>query len=262
MRKHLFSVRAAASVAAGITVALCLGAAGASASVHRTHPDTPQCQAYNSGAPAHCVTWAEASGTGTLGLRITASGGYVNAPVIMTQTDSSDPMQDFLVTTLGTVSQYWNGGGNDLGLNAYDNTEYGNDELVSAEFAPGGVPTDLCLANVSDKLKLRRCNGLRWQTFIEATSVQAHCSGGAPSGPGGQTPLGIVVPFGNPGSYDCAAGPAVPPVNISAMLLSCAHVFDNGQHLAMTGSNTDGAQGRFTHPTQSNLKFWAYAVQP
>jgi hypothetical protein len=264
MRKHLFRACSAAS-AAGITAALCLGSTAASASVAMpgsTHPDTPQCQAYNSGGTLHCITWAQSSGTGTLGLRITATGGYVNARVLLTQADSSDPMQDFLVTTLGTVSQYFNNGANDLGLNAYDNVEYGNDELVSAEFAPGGVPTDLCLANVNDKSVLRRCNGLRWQTYIEATSVRAHCTSGVPSGPGGQTPLGIVVPFGNPGSYNCAGDPAVPPASISTMLLSCAHVFDNGQHLAMTGSNTDGAQGKFRHPTQNNLQFWAYAVQP
>jgi hypothetical protein len=291
MRQRCF--RACVAAAAGGTVAVvCLAPAAATAAVtgHGPHRDTPQCLAYNSGGPVHCVTWAQDSG-GSPGLRITATGGYVNAAVIMTQADHSDPMQDFLVTPLGTVTAYFNGGNNDLGLNSYDNVNYGNDELVSVEFAPGGVPSDLCLGNVSNKLLLRHCNGLRWQTLIEATSVQYHCagSGDALAGPGGQTPLGVVVPGGNVGTeatipggtgsladsgaggsgpfgYDCDgdSGPSstatVPISGVFTMLLSCAHVFDNGQHLALTGALTDGARATFTHPRQANTEFWAYVV--
>jgi hypothetical protein len=231
MRKRLLRACSAVSAVAGVTMALGLGAAGAASASVATHRDTPQCQAYGGGT-TQCITWAEFAGGGSLGLRITATGGFVNAPVIMTQNDGSDPMQDFLVTNLGTVTTYFNGGANDLGLNAYDNTNYTNDELVSAEFAPGGVPTDLCVANVNDKLVLRQCNGLRWQTFIEATSI-------VEGGIGGGNPLSVTIP------------------NNSALILSCAHVFDNGQHLALTGSNIDGVQGTFSHPHQTNLQFWS-----
>jgi hypothetical protein len=235
MRKRLFRACYAVSAAAGTTVALGLGAVGANASVATTHPhrDTPQCQAYN--GSVNCVTWEQYNGAGPLGLRIQATGGYANAPVIMAQRDTSDPTQDFIVTQLGRVTDNFNGGANTLGLNAYDNANYSKDELVSAEYAPGGVPTDLCLANVSNKLVLRQCNGLRWQTFIEATSTTVVVNG-LPVG--GNNPLSVAIPVG------------------SAVILSCAHVFDNGQHLALTGSNTDGAQATFKHPTQNNLQFW------
>jgi hypothetical protein len=241
MRKRYFRAWYAASAAAGITVALGLGAVSANASVaiHRSHHDTPMCQAYN--ANGNCQTWEQYNGGGTLGLRITATGGYVNAPVIMTQRDTSDPMQDFIVTPLGRVTDYWNFGANDIGLNAYDNANYTNDLVVLAEFAPGGVPTDLCVANVNNKLVLRQCNGLRWQAFIAANSDADTAGPGPMAGltvGGSMGPLSIVVPFE------------------STMLLSCAHVFDNGQHLAMTGSNVDGAQATFKHPTQNNLQFW------
>jgi hypothetical protein len=285
MGKRYF--RACATVsAAGLTAALSLGATSASAAVagHRMHRDTPQCQAYNGGGSVHCVTWAQDVGNGPLGLRIAATGGFVNAPVTMQQADSSDPMQDFLVTNLGLVSTYFNGGANDLGLNAYDNTNYGNDMLVSVEFAPGGVPTDLCLGNKNNNLQLRQCNGLRWQTFIEATSVQYTCAsifGDLLTGPGGQAPLSINIPTGNVGTqtglgtagsladaptgYDCddsdfAAGTSVPITNVGVMLLSVARVFDNGQHRALTGSNIDGAQATFTHPWQNNREFWIPVV--
>jgi hypothetical protein len=240
MRKRYFRACFATSAAAGITVALGLSAVGANASVavHRTHRDTPMCQAYN--GSLNCVTWAQVDPTGvppTLGLRIEATSGAVNAPVIMSQTDTSNPMQDFIVTPIGRVTDYWNGGGNDIGLNAYDNANYGTDEVVVAEFAPGGVPTDLCVANVNNKLVLRTCNGLRWQAFIEANSDPDVVAGVTIGGAMG--PLSVLTP------------------GDSTMLLSCAHVFDNGQHLAMAGSNVDGAQATFKHPVQSQLQFWA-----
>ena len=71
---------------------------------------------------------------------------------------------------------------------------------------------------------------------IEATAT-AVIVNGVPVG-GSLGPLSVAVPVG------------------SAVILSCAHVFDNGQHLALTGSNTDGAQATFKHPTQNNLQFW------
>src|ERR1700730_9151371 len=92
MRERYF--RACVAAAAGGTVAVvCLAPAAATAAVtgHGPHRDTPQCLAYNSGGPVHSLTWAQDSG-GSPGLRITATGGYVNAPVIMTQADHSDPM--------------------------------------------------------------------------------------------------------------------------------------------------------------------------
>ncbi len=295
MRKRFFRACCAVS-AAGVTVALGLGAAGASASVamHRTHHSTPMCAAYGI-ANAKCTTWLVDNGspaTEVTSLGLMATGAFVNAPVVLTGNDTSDPMMDFIVTRLGTVTNYWNAGFNDIGLNAYDNAEYGNDELVSIEFAPGGVPTDLNLANVNDKLVLRQANGLRWQTFIEATSVQYNCFSNTTeivaaaendtlTGPGGMTPLGIAVPTGNvgtqaflggPGSladtggtaYDCDADGGAGAANVApfvyTMLLSCAHVFDNGQHLAMNGTLVDNSQVTFWHPVQSNDEFWAYAV--
>jgi hypothetical protein len=183
----------------------------------RSGSGTPQCA-----ATTFCATPALYGSRPELWLGMAVAAGVPNAPVIVERIDPSDPGQDW---TIELAAQPPAGPARRQVRPGFRAPHIPAPHLAALEYSPGGIRTDLCAANVADRLVLRHCNGTNWQLFIITT------------GPGG----GALPPGG------------------WWYFLSNVHAGATGRHLAMAAAHFPGARITFAEPRFASSQWWRQA---
>jgi hypothetical protein len=221
MPRHLIRAFLALSASAAVTVTLGLAAARpANASEVRmsAHRASPECLIL-----PNCVSLYQFSPANSAQLVLEATGAVRGAPVILSAEDPADPGQDWTYIDLGTVGGYRTQGlPRIMRLSRFDVARYASDEMYQLEFSPAGFPTGFCAANIANRMKLRACNGSRFQTMISASDIRGV----------GASPL----------SYSYG--------------LSVVQAAVAAHHLSVTGSRSEGAKVTFSRPVNSSNLFW------
>lgn len=228
MRRPMTKAVLSVSAAGVMVVAAFAGTAiGPVAAAVRAHRDTLMCQQVT-----NCVTpRLYGDSTSVLGQALEVSpqiSKLSNAPVVVAPYDSTELLQDWLYIDYGSVASYQSLGA--FGLTAFDFSNYHSGELYALEFAPAGIPTGYCAANVSDKMVLRACNGSVFQTYIGIPDVVG----------------GLVAPSGIYYFFEYA--------------LSVARVSAIAHHYAATGSRLPDVQVYFTTPRFDVNQWWGEGV--
>lgn len=148
-----------------------------------------------------------------------------SAQVLVAPNDATSILQDWIYVDYGTASSYQAYGGI-VGLTAFDYRNYGPAHLFALEFAPAGLPTGFCLANVSNTAVLRTCNGSVFQTFINTATAVG----------------GLTTPTVTGYLFD--------------YYLSAVQVANTAHHYAATGSRLGGVQVTFTTPRYQANEWW------
>ena len=204
-----------AALVAGVAAGLGPAGAGSAEASGPAGGATPQCAA----ATHFCGTPLLYAADVSASLAMTATAGTANSPIIVAPVDRSDFHQDWMLELTGGLppgARRW-----EPREPAADGPRRPAPENAFLEFSPGGLTTDMCAANVNDKLVLRHCNGSNWQIFLITTSANG----------------------------------LQPPIFWS-YFLSDVVARATGQHLAMTSSRLSGSQIRFAEPRYSQGQWW------
>jgi hypothetical protein len=130
--------------------------------------ETPTITITGSGCPA--VTAA--------GLESAAGNSSCAISVAMAAASAANAGQDWVAMEEGTVDKFIA----DQALSQRLDIQYGSDEVVEFEAAPGGVASNLCLAIVSGAATVRQCGGATSVQTDTQTGSQTDNSSGSSSG--------------------------------------------------------------------------------
>jgi hypothetical protein len=214
--KRILTMRVAALVAA-LAVPGTAGTASAAAAGPPPRR-TPQCEA----ASFFCVTPVLFRGGEGVPLAMAVPLPAVSAPIVAECLDPSDPGQDWTLELIGARPPGARPGRPRPGARRRPAPQQ-----AYLEYTPGGLRSDLCAANVGNRLKLRGCTGSNWQVFIVTP---------APAG-GGIAPDGWFY------------------------LVSDVKAAATGRHLTMTAARVPGAPVVFAAPGSFQDQWWRFANQ-